>query len=49
MNDDVVEAITVDITDRGPAANVFINDHMFEIHSSSGAGDKDNQADYHWF
>jgi hypothetical protein len=38
MNDDVVEAIAVDIADCGPAASLLINDHMFEIHSSGGAG-----------
>ncbi|MEJ2703651.1 MAG: hypothetical protein P8Z79_14530 [Sedimentisphaerales bacterium] len=46
MNDDIVETVTVDITNRSPAADAFIYDHMLEIHSSGDTDDEQKRGDY---
>ncbi|MBA7660422.1 hypothetical protein ES703_68424 [subsurface metagenome] len=47
MNNDIIKAVTVNITNCGPAADILINDHIFEIHSVHGAADEEKKGAYH--
>jgi hypothetical protein len=48
MNDNVIEAVTVDITDCGPAACVLINDYMLEIHCTGGVAEEEKKGGCHY-
>jgi hypothetical protein len=46
MNGDIIKAVTVNITDCSPAADIFINYLVFEIHPVYGTADEEKKSSY---